>query len=515
MRHTLSRRLLAFGTALTAGMLLLAAVSLWGLMMLRDTLTETVHEYEELRLVEGVQQHINRAKLALIAGDLGQVRGEIEESRARLAAFAEYQATEHPVENEHQAREQTAHERVREELERADPILSMATAGVPGAPDLLKDVLDRAGGHADILAGTTDVDAIADHAVNRARTGLLGVSAALVVLLGAGVLLGLSAYRSVMSPLGRLRQRVREIRGGHLDQRLAPERDQEFADLANDFNGMVGELDSLYRTLEEKVATRSRELVRSERLASVGFLAAGVAHEISTPLNIITGYAELSQKDVARLDGSVEAQRIRENLVILCEEAYRCKQIIQQLLSLARRSEGERTEIWLSAIADSVAAMLAGIERYRDKRILVNVRRERPLTTIGNEAELKQVLLNLSVNALEAVQAGTGWVRIDVERRGDRVQMSVVDNGVGMSPDVLEHVFEPFFSKRSEWGARGVGLGLSVSHAIIESHGGRLQAFSDGPGRGSRFVVELPAADGGKHDPIVAVARGEPARADR
>jgi signal transduction histidine kinase len=159
--------------------------------------------------------------------------------------------------------------------------------------------------------------------------------------------------------------------------------------------------------------------------------------------------------------------------------------------------------------------MLAGIERYRDNRILVNVRRERPLATMGNEAELKQVLLNLAVNALEAIEPGTGWVRIDVERHGDQVLMSVIDNGVGMTPDVLEHVFEPFFTKRAETGARGVGLGLSVSYAIIESHGGRLLAYSEGPGRGSRFVMELPAANGDEHDSLVSIARGEPARANR
>src|SRR6185369_10914403 len=114
------------------------------------------------------------------------------------------------------------------------------------------------------------------------------------VIIAIAVLIGVSQYRGVMRPLRRFSSGVRSIAGGNFRRRLVIAGDDEFAGLAQDFNRMAAELDGLYRELEDKVATKSKELVRSERLASVGFLAAGVAHEINNPLGIISGYAELS-----------------------------------------------------------------------------------------------------------------------------------------------------------------------------------------------------------------------------
>jgi signal transduction histidine kinase len=108
---------------------------------------------------------------------------------------------------------------------------------------------------------------------------------------------------------------------------------------------------------------------------------------------------------------------------------------------------------------------------------------------------MKQVLLNLTVNALEAVPPG-GEVVIEGRRRDDWVEVSVSDNGRGISAESLPHVFEPFFTEKRGSGEPGTGLGLSITHAIVEGHGGRIEAHSDGPGRGSRFTFHLPAAVG-------------------
>jgi signal transduction histidine kinase len=119
---------------------------------------------------------------------------------------------------------------------------------------------------------------------------------------------------------------------------------------------------------------------------------------------------------------------------------------------------------------------------------------------MGNITEVKQVLLNLTVNALEATHAGGGEVRISGRWHNGMVELSVRDNGRGMSRQTLERAFEPFYTERrgTKGGVdRGTGLGLTISHAIIESHGGQIHAESDGPGRGSRFVVQLPAAAAG------------------
>ena len=111
----------------------------------------------------------------------------------------------------------------------------------------------------------------------------------------------------------------------------------------------------------------------------------------------------------------------------------------------------------------------------------------------ANENEMKQVLLNLVANALEATEPGRGEVRVDVARSNGWVEVRVADNGAGMAPQVRDHVFEPFFSSRPAGGPKGTGLGLSISHAIVTSHNGRIRAESDGSGKGSQFIVQLPA----------------------
>ena len=112
---------------------------------------------------------------------------------------------------------------------------------------------------------------------------------------------------------------------------------------------------------------------------------------------------------------------------------------------------------------------------------------------LGNDGELKQVLLNLTLNALEAVKPGIGEVTIGIEQADGMVRLIVADNGRGMSAQTIERVFEPFFTEKRGVQGAGTGLGLSITHAIVESHGGRMTAQSEGVGKGSRFVVELPA----------------------
>ena len=254
---------------------------------------------------------------------------------------------------------------------------------------------------------------------------------------------------------------------------------------------MAAELESFYRSLEEKVLTKSRELVRSERLASVGFLAAGVSHEINNPLNIISGYAELSLK---RLASRADADAVNDTvqvLQVIRDEAFRCKEITNKLLSLAKGDSGNRAPLALESVAREVAVLAGGLRDYTDR--CLELRFDGPLDVVANATEMKQVFLNLTVNALQSVKPGEGRVLIEGRRRDGWVEVSVCDNGYGMSPDSLKQVFEPFYTRRPGARTPGTGLGLSITHAIVESHGGRIRAESAGTGRGSRFTVELPA----------------------
>jgi signal transduction histidine kinase len=295
-----------------------------------------------------------------------------------------------------------------------------------------------------------------------------------------------------MVPLNRLREGVKRLAGAQFSERMEETGQKEFAELAAEFNHMAAELDSFYRTLEDQVEAKSRELVRSERLASVGFLAAGVSHEINNPLNIISGYAELAGK---RLTSSYDSSAVSDAvhaLRVIRDEAFRCKEITGKLLSLAKGDTGSRENLALDTVAREVAVLAGGLKDYRDR--MIELKLDGPLTVKANVTEMKQVLLNLTVNALEAVKPGEGKVLIEGRRRNGWIEVSVCDNGYGIAPDALKKVFEPFYTRRQGARSPGTGLGLSITHAIVQSHGGRIRAESNGAGQGSRFTLELPAA---------------------
>jgi signal transduction histidine kinase len=192
--------------------------------------------------------------------------------------------------------------------------------------------------------------------------------------------------------------------------------------------------------------------------------------------------------------GSPDAQVVKK-LQIIREEAFRCKEITDKLLSLARQGGEARERVSLHRVAEDVAFMAAAIRNYQGRRLELRIDPPaEPLDVIANANEMKQVLLNLTVNALEAVEPGTGRVVIAGRRDGGSVEICVTDNGRGIDPAKLDRVFEPFFTDKRGAGAPGTGLGLSITHAIVRQHGGRVTAHSDGPGRGSRFTVRLPSA---------------------
>ena len=325
-------------------------------------------------------------------------------------------------------------------------------------------------------------------------------------------------YRVLVRPLVRLRDDMRRSASSEYRAPVKSEGDGEFREVAAYFNGLARELAELYRGLEEKVIARSRELVRSERLASVGFLAAGVAHEINNPLSVISGYAELSTKNLRHvlngpgesvngssggeegefsemkakaeaeaLSGVLDAQRI------IREEAFRCKEITGRLLSLARRGTDCREMLRINVVAEQVTVLVKGLRNYRDRRITLAFEHAEGMEVLANATEMKQVLLNLTVNALEASAGQAGDVSIGGKRCGEWVECYVEDRGKGMTREMLEQIFEPFFTAKRGVGEPGTGLGLSITHAIVENHGGSIRAESDGPGHGSRFTVRLPA----------------------
>jgi signal transduction histidine kinase len=182
-----------------------------------------------------------------------------------------------------------------------------------------------------------------------------------------------------------------------------------------------------------------------------------------------------------------EASVVRQYLAMIQAESFRCKQITERLLDFSRAREATREMIDLTRLVSEVVAMIQHLTRYREKKI--DFSRSEPCYAEVSGSEIKQVVLNLIANGLDAVDRG-GTLRIALVEQTDHVRIEFHDDGCGMTTDVLENMFEPFFTRKQN--GQGTGLGLSISHRIVSQHGGTISATSPGPGLGSTFLVRLP-----------------------
>ncbi len=297
----------------------------------------------------------------------------------------------------------------------------------------------------------------------------------------------------IARPLATLVEGSREVAAGKFDHRIHLDSDDEMGELAEAMNAMTARFQEIRDDLDRQVRERTKQVVRSEQLASVGFLAAGVAHEINNPLASIAMCSESLEGRLIELlnqvgDGhAAERDVVRSYLEMIQKEAFRCKQITERLLDFSRMGDPERRHADLRELVAGVIEMLSHLGKYQTKNLLL--REGEPVIAEICPPEIKQVMLNLITNGLDSVEPG-GNVTVSVTPRGDDVQIVVADNGCGMTEDVVQHLFEPFFSRRR--GGEGIGLGLSITYRIIEEHHGQIVAHSEGVGRGSTFTVTLP-----------------------
>jgi signal transduction histidine kinase len=265
------------------------------------------------------------------------------------------------------------------------------------------------------------------------------------------------------------------------------------AELADAFNDMTERFQEIRDDLDRQVQERTREVIRGEQLASVGFLAAGVAHEINNPLASIAMCAESLESRIEELaQGAADVEVARRYLSLIQSEAFRCKGITEKLLDFSRLGEVRRQATALMGLVTDVAEMLRHVGRFAGRSI--EIEEGADVLVMVNPQEIKQVVLNLLVNALDSIDE-KGKVRVAAKRSGGEAVLTFTDDGCGMTEEVQEHLFEPFFTRRKT--GQGTGLGLSIVHRIVTDHGGRIQAASDGPGSGSTFRVTLPLAQVG------------------
>ncbi|MGF1580354.1 MAG: ATP-binding protein [Gemmataceae bacterium] len=328
----------------------------------------------------------------------------------------------------------------------------------------------------------------------------------------AGLILVASLLRGFVR---RLSQPIRElVRGaervaqGNFEEHVRIQSQDELHQFADAFNHMMDKVSGYVNELEKQVNERSRQLVRSERLASVGYLAAGVAHEINNPLASIAFCSEALEQRLHEMFSHVtdmllppglasslpqNQETVQKYLKMIQDEAFRCKTITQKLLDFSRGGDRNREPADLVDIIQSVIDISQLLEIAREKQIVFDPTRS--LLAWVNAQEIKSVVLNLVMNALENMDEG-GILTITHGQRDGMSEVVFQDTGCGMSPEVLENIFEPFFT-RSRTG-KGTGLGLSITHRIINQHDGEIEASSLGVGHGSTFVMRLPVNPSGE-----------------
>jgi len=374
----------------------------------------------------------------------------------------------------------------------ASPLVQAALRGNLGALSFTGvDHLERLGATAEVrdLGWVVAIDEPAADALAESRVLARRTGAAVAIALAAAVALALLASGAIVGPIKALHRGASALSGRELGHRVGTaDRGDELGDLARAFNAMAGEIERWNHELAERVEVKTREareaqdlLLRAQKLAAVGQLGAGIAHEVNNPLAGLLGQAQL-----LLLEEPADSAR-RKKLESIESQAQRIREIVQRLQDSADGADSAQRPLDLRALLEETLA--------RNEKALasasVRVVREYgpPLRICGDAQRLTEAFSELVINARRAMPAGgqltVGYHAID----GQLAAIRFADTGEGIAPAVRPRIFEPFFTTKQEWNAKG--LGLTMVHRVCEAHHGRVTVESD-PGRGAIFTVLLP-----------------------
>ncbi len=336
---------------------------------------------------------------------------------------------------------------------------------------------------------------------------MMSITAALAVAIASGVFLLFGLRR----PVDRLMVGMQMVASGNLDHRLDAKANDELGRLADAFNRMSKDLElarteitEWSSTLEEKVKEKTaavqqahRQLVRVEKMASLGNLASSVAHELNNPLEGILTFSKLLIKRLKKSNLSPENMKAYcDDLQLVADEALRCGNIVKNLLVFSRQSSVSIQWASLSPVIDRCLMLMSHHAKIHGVELKSNVIHDEQVQCDSNQ--IQQALVALVVNAIEAMGPGvtsssSGRVDVTLQKaeKENHVVIRVSDNGMGMTDEVKAHIFEPFFTTKSE--GKGVGLGLPIVYGIVQRHHGQIDVESE-VGKGTTFTIVLPLA---------------------
>lgn len=311
---------------------------------------------------------------------------------------------------------------------------------------------------------------------------MLAVSLAGIVVFGTAINLKLSM--SISKPIRELERITKKIAAGDFSEAIEVQGNDEIASLGRSFNQMEAKLKETLNSLEDTITMleqKQAQLVESEKLASIGLLVAGVAHEINNPLTSVMTFSNLM------LEKLPEGDPNRERLKMMTFEANRARTIVKQLLSFARETPARPVMISINEPVREIVDSLVAQGKFADVELKMDLAEDMPEVN-SDPAQIGQVVMNLVLNAINAITP-PGTVEVATRVRDGWAELAVSDTGCGIPEENIRRIFEPFFTTRGA--NQGTGLGLAVSYGIVKKHRGDITVKSE-LGKGTTFTVRIP-----------------------
>lgn len=470
-------RLLIACILLLALPLTVSVITWQGLKSMDHELLEVAEEFSESRSLQPVDIELAVAAYALQQDSPESTPRAMASLREAERLLLQYLADQYNdvSDEEHQAEES-----------------SQASAALQEIRDLLGpswetfSTADRLRGTNQVRSVIRDLYADAEEGVLRAPVSakaarrrtltLVVVSSIVCALICVGFLIWSS--REVF-------RRLRELRNA-----MASDAENTPTQPARDVPGVMAQLEELNRRLHDKIEEKNREILRRERMAGIGLLAADVAHEINNPLNAMLGLSELSLRAASEPVDEQTRAELHESLGVIRREVIRCRGITQRLMAMVR---GSKPPQWLDVMRlITETTDVARAARPDRAQCFVVSDLDRSIRLHTSSEELRQILLTLLINAADAVSQD-GRIEIDAQDTGSEIWIRVRDNGRGFTAETQSRFAIPFSSTKHEEG--GLGLGLSIAYAIAEDIGAEIRSQSEGPGHGSLFTIAFSSQE--------------------